>query len=365
MERYYSPTALVIFGYPIINVVCNIINLNITPILFGLLISILFIFSLKNFSIKRKYFLNIALFYSLVFARIFFDINTYGINVYGEGLSIIIVIFTICFSFLIGYFDRSSTKFFLQSCKKLVIVLSFLILIFLLFFHEISFDKRDVIFEGLGIITLPFICLISLIVLLNSSIKFIYILLITSFLIFLILLSGSRSVMILTLIYLFYKVKINLILKLPLTFFSLYYIFLNVDLYAINRLISLYEQFSETSRLTLYNIALDLIKENFLTGFSFRIQSPLGFSYPHNLLLEILMGTGILGLFLFLSLIYKISFIRLRSVFLFELFLFCFLIAQFSFSFLTNFYLLTILGFVINKLINFEKNNSIPSTVKL
>ena len=151
---------------------------------------------------------------------------------------------------------------------------------------------------------------------------------------------------------------------LPLIFSYIFYS-INIDLYALNRVFLLYENFDETSRLKIYDKSLQLIIDNFYTGSSLRIPSTLGFSYPHNILLEITLGTGFFGLSLFLMLIYRASKIVYKSIFLFELFFISLLTAQFSFSILTNFYLIAILGFTINNVINFEKNNSISSPIKL
>jgi O-antigen ligase len=369
MARYnFSSTALVIFGYPLIVVLCNFLNLNNSATLFGVLIICLFVISFKSFDLKRKYFLNIFFFFTIIMIRLFFDINTHGINVYGDGVSSIVNVFLSVFvCFFISYSDNSSLKVFLNTCKILVIILSILIFIFLILFHDISFDSRETVFIGLGVISLPFVSLLSIIVLNNTTIKFSYKLFMTLLFVLLIIISGSRSMIVITLFYFIYKLKVSFKYKLFVLPLIVSYIIynINIDLFALNRVFLLYENFDETSRLKIYDKSLQLIIDNFYTGSSFRIPSTLGFSYPHNILLEITLGTGFFGLSLFLMLISRASKIVYKSIFLFELFFISLLTAQFSFSILTNFYLIAILGFTINNVINFEKNNSISSPIKL
>jgi len=93
---------------------------------------------------------------------------------------------------------------------------------------------------------------------------------------------------------------IMILIGILFTYLFYNYFFINIyqnDVYLINRLLSTTESYGEESRFIIWNSALNDFLNNPIFGNSIVTN---GGSYPHNVFLEILMSTGVIGFILFI-----------------------------------------------------------------
>lgn len=109
---------------------------------------------------------------------------------------------------------------------------------------------------------------------------------------------GPSFILIFVSILFFMKTKKNkFLVYLPLIFF-IFYFFMNTELHLINRIIETSQNYEEEGRIFFWREAVNQFASSPIFGDRFLLRS--NNHYPHNLILEVLMSTGILGFFFFL-----------------------------------------------------------------